>query len=90
MVRKTSKYKMPYLQSKLQVGDTTLSNDCTQRCTCENEATLSCSDAEACSNGEVCEIRHGVRGCYCKHGNYISNNGDCHGKFTIREAKSER
>ncbi|PIK34072.1 putative IgGFc-binding protein [Apostichopus japonicus] len=50
----------------LSSGESYLSSDCTERCTC-TAGNLIC-EAMACDEFATCEIRNGETGCYCLYG----------------------
>ncbi|PIK35695.1 putative zonadhesin [Apostichopus japonicus] len=47
-------------------GETSVNDDCTQKCSCNNNR-LTCEDYR-CSTDAVCDVRDGVRKCYCNEG----------------------
>ncbi|PIK40180.1 putative zonadhesin, partial [Apostichopus japonicus] len=47
-------------------GETFVNDDCTQKCSCNNNQ-LTCEDYR-CSTNAVCDVRDGVRKCYCNEG----------------------
>ncbi|XP_072039800.1 zonadhesin-like [Amphiura filiformis] len=63
------------------VGDSGLSEKCSA-CTCESDANLICQGE--CGVDEVCDVRNGIRGCYCKEGMFLAPNGDCQAMFSCR------
>uniref|UniRef100_A0A6I8RRU0 Provisional ortholog of Fc fragment of IgG-binding protein n=1 Tax=Xenopus tropicalis TaxID=8364 RepID=A0A6I8RRU0_XENTR len=51
----------------LSAGDSLLSPDCLQSCTCGNGGVVSCTNA-SCSDAQYCDLQNGVRACYDKRG----------------------
>ncbi|XP_071482117.1 uncharacterized protein [Diadema antillarum] len=48
-------------------GETWLTSDCGQQCTCSSGGAVSCV-ALSCSEFSVCEIRNNAYGCFCREG----------------------
>ncbi|PIK38964.1 hypothetical protein BSL78_24193 [Apostichopus japonicus] len=55
-------------------GETYVNDDCTQNCSCNNNQ-LTCENYR-CSTDAVCDVRDGVRKCYCNEG-YKGNGETC-------------
>ncbi|CAN2388180.1 binding of sperm to zona pellucida, partial [Pristimantis euphronides] len=49
------------------LGDSVVSSDCLQQCTCQNGGMVECSQFN-CSDAEYCGLQEGIRGCFAKHG----------------------
>ncbi|XP_073511751.1 IgGFc-binding protein-like [Phyllobates terribilis] len=49
------------------LGDSVVSSDCHQRCTCQNGGFVECSQF-SCSDAEYCGIEEGKQGCFEKRG----------------------
>ncbi|XP_071835459.1 uncharacterized protein [Apostichopus japonicus] len=47
-------------------GEASVNNDCTRKCSCSNNQ-LTCADY-ICITNAVCDVRDGVRKCYCNEG----------------------
>ncbi|XP_071835342.1 uncharacterized protein [Apostichopus japonicus] len=50
----------------LPSGQTYVNDDCTQHCSCNNNQLI-CEDY-VCNTNAVCDVRNGVRQCYCNEG----------------------
>ncbi|XP_071836656.1 uncharacterized protein [Apostichopus japonicus] len=48
-------------------GETYVNDDCTQKCSCNNNQLI-CEDDYSCSTDAVCDLKNGVRQCYCNEG----------------------
>ncbi|OCT71128.1 IgGFc-binding protein [Xenopus laevis] len=51
----------------LSAGDSLLSPDCLQKCTCEKGGVVVCTSV-SCSSTQYCDLQNGERACYEKHG----------------------
>ena len=66
----------------LQAGETWISNDCTSKCTCHHGDNYDC-EPYMCHQYAECDVRDGVRGCYCNN-NYEGDGLNCvRGKNTL-------
>ncbi|PIK59709.1 Fibrinogen C domain-containing protein 1-A [Apostichopus japonicus] len=54
------------INSVIPNRETYFNNDCTQKCSCSNNRLI-CQD-NRCSTNAVCDVRDGVRKCYCIEG----------------------
>lgn len=50
-----------------QAGDGFISEDCSEECSCV-EGVLTCEMLDPCHDNAQCELRDGIRGCYCDDG----------------------
>lgn len=50
-----------------QVGQTVVDKDCSSKCECQASGLVTCEKL-LCTNGEVCDVRDGVRGCHVIQG----------------------
>ncbi|XP_033646303.1 IgGFc-binding protein-like isoform X2 [Asterias rubens] len=57
--------------SYLEPGETYVSLDCGQRCTCNGQNETVCEDV-SCAVNAICEVQDGELGCYCNDGFYQS------------------
>ncbi|XP_077995227.1 uncharacterized protein LOC144448802 [Glandiceps talaboti] len=57
------------------VGDTFVTEGCSQECTCYNNRSLICDDV-ACHENSTCAAMEGVYGCHCKTG-FVGSGVDC-------------
>ncbi|XP_071836658.1 uncharacterized protein [Apostichopus japonicus] len=48
-------------------GETYVNDDCTQKCSCNNNQLI-CEDDYSCSTNAVCDLKNGVRKCSCNEG----------------------
>lgn len=48
-----------------QVGQTVVSKNCKTSCVCQSSGVVQCKKM-ACGGDELCDARHGVRGCHVK------------------------
>ncbi|XP_071835340.1 uncharacterized protein [Apostichopus japonicus] len=55
-------------------GQTYVNDDCTQHCSCNNNQLI-CEDY-VCNTNAVCDVRNGVRQCYCNEG-YEGDGENC-------------
>ncbi|PIK53132.1 putative IgGFc-binding protein [Apostichopus japonicus] len=60
----------------MEVGDTWISDTCDQKCVC-TDTGRECSDF-SCGEHALCEIKGGVRNCYCQNG-YTGDGQTCTG-----------
>ncbi|PIK34070.1 putative IgGFc-binding protein [Apostichopus japonicus] len=51
----------------LSAGDGFISEDCSEECSCV-EGVLTCEMLDPCHDNAQCELRDGIRGCYCDDG----------------------
>ncbi|XP_075321405.1 IgGFc-binding protein-like [Odontesthes bonariensis] len=51
----------------LMVGQTVVDKDCKSKCVCQASGLVKCEKL-SCTNGDVCDVRDGVRGCHIKQG----------------------
>ncbi|XP_054904027.1 IgGFc-binding protein [Poeciliopsis prolifica] len=51
----------------LTVGQTIVDKDCSSKCECQASGLVTCEKL-LCTNGEVCDVRDGVRGCHAIQG----------------------
>ncbi|PIK52881.1 putative zonadhesin-like [Apostichopus japonicus] len=58
----------------LPSGQTYVNDDCTQHCSCNNNQLI-CEDY-VCNTNAVCDVRNGVRQCYCNEG-YEGDGENC-------------
>ncbi|XP_066462520.1 IgGFc-binding protein-like [Eleutherodactylus coqui] len=57
------------------LGDSAVSSNCLQRCTCQNGGMVECSTFN-CSDAEYCGLQEGIQGCFEKRGTCtLSANG---------------
>ncbi|XP_071837312.1 uncharacterized protein [Apostichopus japonicus] len=61
-------------------GETFVSDDCTQKCSCSNNR-LTCEVDYSCSTNAVCDVKNGVRQCYCNEG-YEGDGETCEVLYT--------
>ncbi|KAB0398213.1 hypothetical protein E2I00_014911 [Balaenoptera physalus] len=54
----------------LQQGDSFVTEDCSQRCTCANLGVLLCEPL-SCSPGEICTLGNLTRGCFREASNFV-------------------
>ncbi|KAH0624213.1 hypothetical protein JD844_007762 [Phrynosoma platyrhinos] len=54
-----------FLGRYYQVGESFMTDDCSQVCVCTNSSSISCSRA-TCTSGEQCTVANFTRGCYTK------------------------
>ncbi|XP_071835509.1 uncharacterized protein [Apostichopus japonicus] len=54
------------INSVIPNRETYFNNDCTQKCSCSNNRLI-CED-NRCSTNAVCDVRDGLRKCYCNEG----------------------
>ncbi|XP_009073229.1 PREDICTED: zonadhesin-like, partial [Acanthisitta chloris] len=52
-----------YLNKYYEIGETFVTDDCSQKCLCTESSTVSCSNIE-CASDEICGISNYSRGCY--------------------------
>ncbi|PIK37121.1 putative angiopoietin-4-like [Apostichopus japonicus] len=60
-------------------GETYVNDECTQKCSCNNNQ-LACEDY-ICSTNAECDVRNGVRQCYCNEG-YEGDGETCESLYT--------
>ncbi|PIK52880.1 putative zonadhesin-like [Apostichopus japonicus] len=65
-------------------GQTYVNDDCTQKCSC-NDNQLTCA-AYSCSTNAVCDVRDGVRQCYCNEG-YDGDGENCPPSESYRDCQ---
>ncbi|XP_053123557.1 IgGFc-binding protein-like [Hemicordylus capensis] len=51
----------------LKAGESIISNNCTEKCSCSGPEKLNCEE-NSCQSGETCTLRNGVRGCVRQEG----------------------
>ncbi|MED6293032.1 hypothetical protein CHARACLAT_006660 [Characodon lateralis] len=51
----------------LTVGQAVVDKDCSSKCECQASGLVTCEKL-SCTNGEVCDVRDGVRGCHVIQG----------------------
>ncbi|NXW92949.1 ZAN protein, partial [Alopecoenas beccarii] len=52
-----------YLDKYYEIGETFITDDCSQKCWCTESSTVYCSE-ETCKSAEICDISNYTRGCY--------------------------
>ncbi|XP_077312501.1 IgGFc-binding protein-like [Lithobates pipiens] len=61
-----------YNGQSYNLGDTIVSSDCLQQCTCQSGGTVECK-ASGCSETQFCGLREGIRECIDKRGTCTLN-----------------